>query len=63
MRTASDVDRLEKIRFLLVGKGAEASDAKLMLFARSGFSPDVEQAAAGREDLELVHLPRIHSGD
>lgn len=62
VRTASDVDRLEKIRSLLVGKGAEASDAKLMLFARSGFSPDVEQAAAAREDLELVDLQRIHSG-
>lgn len=62
LRTASDVDRLNKIRDVLAHKGVDVADAKLILFGRSGFSPDVEQAAESRSDLELVDLHRIHQG-
>lgn len=62
VRTAADLHRLERIRGLLVTRGVEASAAKLMLFGRSGFSPDLMTAARGRRDLELVDLERIRHG-
>lgn len=62
VRTASDVDRLETVRQVMADKGLHVASVKLILFGRSGFSPDVEQAAESRSDLELVDLHRIHHG-
>lgn len=62
-RTASDVDRLDVIRGVLASRGADTAGARLLLFGRSGFSPDVEDQARRRHDLELVDLERIRQGD
>lgn len=61
MRTAGDLRTLEKGRTLLEGR-CDAARARLILFGRSGFSPDLIAEAAGRSDLELVDLTRIYTG-
>ena len=35
----------------------------LILFGRNGFTPDVEDRAAQRDNVELVDLDRIRHGD
>jgi hypothetical protein len=42
---------------------ADASNARLLLFARSGFSTELEQEARRRRDVELVDLERLYDGD
>lgn len=61
MRTTGDLKKLESGRKLLEGR-CDAARARLMLFGRSGFSPDLIAEAAGRSDLELVDLTRIYGG-
>ena len=51
------LSRLEHLRDLL-----DAPDAKLLLFARSGFGAELAQTAAGRSDVELVDLDRLYAG-
>ncbi|MFN8517924.1 MAG: ATP-binding protein [Chloroflexota bacterium] len=60
-RTTGDLKKLEKSRTLLAGR-CDAARARLILFGRSGFSPDLVAEAAGRPDLELVDLARIYTG-
>jgi AAA+ ATPase superfamily predicted ATPase len=62
VRTAGDLHRLEHIRGLLTARGTDASGAQLLLFGRTGFSPDVVAAAAERTDVELIDLERIRYG-
>lgn len=62
VRSVSDLHRLEKVRELLVNKGLDAAEAKLMLFGRSGFSPDVIEEEKHRRDIELVDMDRIRYG-
>jgi uncharacterized protein len=52
---------LELRRTLLRARTAQA--CKLLLFARSGFTPEVRALAKKRADLELVDLPRLYTGD
>jgi len=61
MRTADDLKRLEDRRTLLAWR-CDAAKARLIIFGRSGFSPDLIAKAAGRSDLELVDLTRIYTG-
>lgn len=61
-RTLSDLTRLERIKGLLLTKGAEAGSTKLILYGRSGFSPDLLEASEARPDLELIDLHRIRYG-
>jgi len=61
-RTRGDLARLERIRGLLVGRGVDAADAKLLLFGRSGFDRELTAAAAGRQDVELIDLDRLRYG-
>jgi len=61
VRTMADVRKLENGRRLLEGR-CDASGARLVLFGRSGFSPDLRAEAAARPDLELVDLDRLYTG-
>lgn len=61
-RAQSDLQRLERLRGLLTSR-ADAASAKLLLFGRSGFDADLEEAARGREDVELIDLRRLYEGE
>lgn len=62
-RTVSDLERLDRIRGLLVARGIPADGAKLLLFGRSGFDANLTEAASGRLDVELVDLERVWHGE
>lgn len=61
-RGPADLARLDRTRALLVADGADCADARLLLFGRSGFSPELQAAARRRRDVELVDLDTIYSG-
>ena len=63
VRTLADLDRLDRVRGLLVARGVRATAAKLLLFGRSGFDGNLKRAAAARHDVELVDLHRLWSGE
>ena len=56
-----DLRKLERGRTLLAAR-ADTADARLLLFSRSGFDPDVVDAARRRPDIELVDLDRLYGG-
>lgn len=62
-RTLHDLQRLDRARGLLVADGADCAQARLFLFGRSGFAESLRSAAAGRNDVELIDLVRIYSGE
>ncbi|MFP3988858.1 ATP-binding protein [Streptomyces sp. E11-3] len=62
-RTLSDLERLDRIRELLVARGVPAAGARLLLFGRSGFDLNLTEAARGRPDVELVDLERVWHGE
>lgn len=62
-RTLADLDRLGRIRQLLVDRGMARPSTKLLLFSANGFDRNVTAASAEREDVELVDLKRIYTGD
>jgi len=61
-RARADLGRLEHVRGLLVGRGVDAAEAKLLLFGRSGFDPGLTATAAARHDVQLVDLDRLWHG-
>ena len=61
-RTMDDLRRLDRLRSLLVAR-ADVSRTRLLLFGRSGFAPDVLNAAERRSDVELIDLERLYEGD
>lgn len=60
-RGLPDLERLDRIRAVLTGRGADAAEAKLLLFGRNGFSADLVAAAGRRNDVELVDLDRLYA--
>jgi hypothetical protein len=62
-RTLSDLERLDRIKGLLVARGVPADGAKLLLFGRSGFDANLTEVASGRPDVELVDLERVWHGE
>lgn len=62
LRTTRDLERLERIRGLLVADGAPCADANLLLFGHSGFADELQTVATERGDVELVDLDRMYSG-
>ncbi len=62
VRTMGDLERLRRLRDAL-GRRADVSLAKLLLFGRSGFAPDVLQVGRDHPDIELVDLRRLYEGD
>jgi hypothetical protein len=62
-RTPGDLDRLVRIRSLLVERGQVPASAKLLLFSATGFDPTLAQIATEREDVELIDLDRVYRGE
>jgi AAA+ ATPase superfamily predicted ATPase len=53
--------RLEHLRGLLPSARV-AQLPKLLLFSRTGFTPDLAEEAASRPDVELIDLARVYAG-
>lgn len=60
-RPPADLARLQHIRDLLVERGWDAKEARLVLFSRTGFSPDL-RAAAATGGVHLVDLDDMYGG-
>jgi uncharacterized protein len=58
----AELDRLDRAVGLLPPATSDAP-VKRILFARSGFTRELEQAARRRPDLELVDLHRLYNGE
>jgi hypothetical protein len=56
------LERLEHLRSLLPSAKINGLP-KLLLFARSGFTPTLADLAAGRSDIELIDLHRLYHGE
>lgn len=63
LRTVADIDRLARIRALLVGRGAAPATTKLLLFSANGFDRNLVEASVGRDDVELIDLDRMYRGE
>ncbi|MFN8518152.1 MAG: ATP-binding protein [Chloroflexota bacterium] len=61
-RTMADIGRLRRLRAAL-GRRADVSGTKLLLFGRSGFDASVRREARTHRDIELVDLARLYEGD
>ena len=57
-----ELTRLEHLRELLPQDKVKGP-VKLLLFARNGFTAELRQASAGRDDVELIDLDRLYHGD
>jgi AAA+ ATPase superfamily predicted ATPase len=62
-RTPADLDRLERIRGLLVARGWDAGVAHLALFSREGFEQNLIGVAAERSDVHLIGLDDLYEAD
>lgn len=54
--------RLEHLRGLLPS-GRVEQPPKLLLFSRTGFTPDLTRTASQRPDIELITLDRLYQGE
>ena len=61
-RGLRDLGDLDRSRDLLVARGVDAADARLLLVSRGGADDDLRRAAAARQDVELVDLERLYEG-
>jgi uncharacterized protein len=59
-RRIADVERLDRIRALLVARGVRADGARLALFGRSGFDAELRRLARRRADVVLVDLATLY---
>lgn len=59
-RTVADIERLDRIRALLVARGVRAESARLAVFGRSGFDTDLRRLGRKRGDVVLVDLERLY---
>ncbi len=62
-RTVADLERLERIRALLISRGDATPSTRLLLFSASGFDRNLTAAAEERHDLELIDLDRMYNGE
>ena len=62
-RTPADLTRLEHIRDLIAIKQPSAQSARLLLFSANGFDRNLSNQSASRDDVELIDLERIYTGD
>jgi DNA-binding transcriptional ArsR family regulator len=56
-----ELTRLEHLRELLPPDRVNGR-VKLLLFARNGFTKELERTSAGRDDVELIDLHRLYDG-
>ena len=59
-RGVGDLERLERIKELLIELGHDANNALLLLFSATGFTVDLERAASSRSEVELIDLDRLY---
>jgi len=59
-RSAGDLERLEHLRALLTDLGHDTARSTLALFSLHGFQPDLQRAAAHRDDVLLLDLPMMY---
>ena len=59
----TELARLERIRTVLGERGHDVSQARLLLFSRTGFADSLRAAADARDDVELVDLDRLYLGE
>ncbi|WP_449062021.1 AAA family ATPase [Planomonospora algeriensis] len=59
-RGSADLHRLDHLRAVLIAKRVPAEDAKLVIFARNGFTADLEAEARRRGDVVLVTLADLY---
>lgn len=62
-RAVADLDRLERVRTLLTGRGQASVATRLLLFSAAGFDRKLQEVAAARDDLELIDLDRMYNGE
>ncbi len=58
----SELERLRHLRDLL-GPRRSPSGTRLLLFSRSGFTPELISEARGSAEVQLVDLERLYTGD
>ncbi len=61
-RSVADLDRLERIRLLLVRRDQATVDTKLLVFSARGFDRNLVSAANRRSDVALIDLERMYTG-
>lgn len=61
-RTVADLDRLARVRSLLVARDLAPASTKLLLFSAAGFDRNLLAAAAERLDVELIDLDHMYTG-
>lgn len=61
-RATRDLDRLQRIRDLLLERGDATPTTKLLLFSAHGFDRNLARAAVDRADVELIDLDRLYNG-
>jgi hypothetical protein len=59
-RGTGDLERLERIRDLLMDQGYNTAGTTLALYSLHGFYPDLLDLAERRDDLLLVDLPTLY---
>ncbi|MER5223513.1 AAA family ATPase [Streptomyces flaveus] len=59
-RSLTDLQRLERIRGLLITQGHQADNAVLALYSLNGFWPDLEAHATERPDVLLIDLAALY---
>ncbi|MBT0774221.1 hypothetical protein KIH74_35080 [Kineosporia sp. J2-2] len=59
-RTPADLERLERIRELLVARGWDAAAAQLALFSREGFDQNLVDVTGERADVHLIGLDDLY---
>ncbi len=62
-RTLGDLTQLEERRSLIAQKHPTAASCKLLLFSASGFDTNLMRTSAGRDDVELIDLVRLYTGE
>jgi hypothetical protein len=59
-RVAADIERLKRLRDLLVARRVDAADAQLVFFTRTSPEPAFARAAARGDDVLIVDLPALY---
>lgn len=62
-RSVGELERLERIRNLVAAKQPSAESARLLLFSAMGFERNLTNHVMARDDVELIDLERIYSGE
>ena len=62
-RTRADLTRLEHVRSVIAQRHPSATASRLLLFSASGFDAHLAAEAAKREDVELIDMVRLYTGE